>query len=294
MSKLIMTRGLPGSGKSHWSLERHQEDGSVIVNKDDIRLSLEITGWVWSPENEKTVILRRDQLIIAALKVGKNVISSDTNLAPKHETTLRAIATQCGAEFEVKDFTGVPVKLCIEWDATRTGKARVGANVINKMARDFKIGGEQLTPTFAPYVPDLSKPKAILVDLDGTLALFGGKRGPYDAAKCDQDDINEPVKAVVDAMILNGVKAIFVSGREDKYMEPTLKFLDRAGYSGWHLFMRRSGDYRKDSIVKGEILDTYIRNEYNILFALDDRPQVIQFWRSIGLFVFDCGSGKEF
>lgn len=46
------------------------------------------------------------------------------------------------------------------------------------------------------------------------------------------------------------------------------------------LLMRDGGDQRRDSIVKLEILDRDILPRFNVLFAIDDRPQVIEAWQS--------------
>jgi hypothetical protein len=43
--------------------------------------------------------------------------------------------------------------------------------------------------------------------------------------------------------------------------------------------MRAPKDQRKDSIVKKELFEESVRNNYNILFALDDRNQVVDMWR---------------
>lgn len=113
------------------------------MNKDDIRTELEESGWTWSRENERDVIKRRDELIWDAFIGGSEVvISDDTNLAPKHETKLREIARKMGAKFEVQDFTHVPIKVCIERDAQRSGKARVGEGVIRSMAAQFGLEHE--------------------------------------------------------------------------------------------------------------------------------------------------------
>ena len=41
-----------------------------------------------------------------------------------------------------------------------------------------------------------------------------------------------------------------------------------------YLFMRKTGDKRKDSEVKSEIYFTNIHYKFNVLFAIDDRKQV--------------------
>lgn len=294
MAKLTITRGLPGSGKSKWALEEAQVTGAVIVCKDDLRLQLSMTGWVWSPENEKTVILLRDKKIIEALKSGKDTISSDCNFGQRHERALRGIASECGAEFEIKDFTGVPISTCVERDSKRMGSACVGEKVIRGMAQANGVY-EKVEPV-KKYVPDLTKPRAIIVDLDGTASLFlsKGHRGPYDADKCDEDEVNPQVKYFLDLNLTHGdCKVIFLSGREDKFRDKTVKFLnEQYGYYGFPLFMRVSGDKRKDWIVKGEIFDREIRDKYNVFMCLDDRNQVVDFYRSLGLVVWQVAPGN--
>jgi hypothetical protein len=49
------------------------------------------------------------------------------------------------------------------------------------------------------------------------------------------------------------------------------------------LLMRAGGDQRADSVVKQEILDRDIRPRFNVLLAIDDRPQVVEMWRANGI-----------
>jgi len=131
-----------------------------------------------------------------------------------------------------------------------------------------------------------SLPTVILCDLDGTIALMNG-RSPYDATHCDQDILNVPVNEVVKKF-----DTIFVSGREDKYKEPTLRFFKNHNIKYIDLFMRKSGDNRKDSIIKEEIYNEHIKDKYNVLFVLDDRNQVVELWRSLGLSCFQVAEGN--
>jgi hypothetical protein len=57
------------------------------------------------------------------------------------------------------------------------------------------------------------------------------------------------------------------------------------------VFMRATGDQRKDSIIKQELFDRHILGKYNIKFVLDDRNQVVNMWRSLGLTVFQVAEG---
>ena len=44
--------------------------------------------------------------------------------------------------------------------------------------------------------------------------------------------------------------------------------------------MRLTGDFRKDSIVKREIYETHVQDNYFIEFVIDDRQQVVDMWRN--------------
>lgn len=41
------------------------------------------------------------------------------------------------------------------------------------------------------------------------------------------------------------------------------------------------------------MFDIWIKNQYNILYVLDDRKQVVDMWRELGLIVLDV-AGHEF
>ena len=138
--------------------------------------------------------------------------------------------------------------------------------------------------------PPVNAPSVIVVDIDGTLALLNG-RNPYDASTCINDLPNEPVVNIVRSY----QTVIYVSGREDKHFSQTALWLSKHDLPAGKLFMRKTGDMRKDYIVKRQIFDEHIKDNYKVLFVIDDRPQVIRMWRELGLFVFDVNqSGVEF
>lgn len=278
--KLVMCKGLPGSGKSTWA--QNEVDaaplGTLIrVNKDDIRSRVNST---WSRDVEKEVIRKRDFDIALGLSQGKSVISDDTNFAPKHETRLRAIALKWGAAFEVKDFTEVPIEVCIERDSKREDKARVGEKVIRAMWTQYLAPREVISN---PYVRDYSKPKALIVDIDGTLALHTG-RSPYDVEKCKTDVLNDPIDDIIHTFHDNeGHAIIYMSGREDKFFDLTQEWLNENLCPKGPLRMRLTGDTRNDAVVKLELFDRCVRDYYNVSFVLDDRDRVVKMWRDLGL-----------
>ncbi|MBC3842228.1 polynucleotide kinase [Streptacidiphilus sp. 4-A2] len=131
------------------------------------------------------------------------------------------------------------------------------------------------------------KRPAVIVDLDGTLALIGD-RSPYDADSCGLDAVNEPVRTVVDWAKAAGHGVLLVSGRgfqasHRRYTEMWLTW-NRIPYDV--LLMRAPGDARPDEVVKREIYERHIRDSWDVAFVLDDRAAVIAMWRSLGLTVF--------
>jgi hypothetical protein len=56
--------------------------------------------------------------------------------------------------------------------------------------------------------------------------------------------------------------------------------------------MRSEYDMRKDSIVKEEIYRQEILGRYNVWLVLDDRNQVVDMWRNLGLRVLQVAPGN--
>ena len=133
MPKLIMCRGIPGSGKSYWAAA--QKD-AVVVTRSDIRKEMRLPcehgkNREWLVENEM------DIRIIKGLREGKTVISADMNLSDKAEKRLRHIAKILKADFEIKEFD-TPLEICIERDSKRDDYHRVGREKIEEFYEKWK------------------------------------------------------------------------------------------------------------------------------------------------------------
>lgn len=286
MPKLIMTKGLPASGKSTWAKEqvRASKGRTKRVNKDDLRDMLDAGGW--SKNNEKHILKVRDEIIEHYLNDGFNVIVDDTNLHPKHEDTLRDLAEVYKATFEIKDFTDVPLETCIKRDLERPNS--VGRTVIVNMYNQF------LKEPTEPYRPPEGLKRAILCDIDGTLAHMVN-RSPYDWSKVGEDTVDEVVRDVLlkyaNSTDIVKPSIILLSGRDGSCRQETIKWLKDNNIPYDDLLMRSAGDMRKDFIVKQEIFDVYIRDKYAIMFVLDDRNQVVNMWRNMGLKVLQVEPG---
>ena len=136
MNKLIITRGLPASGKSTWAKQWVLEDPEhrVRINQDDIRLML---GKYWVPSREKLVQEIQFNAIVEALSREFDVVIDNTNLNKKVlDQFNRLIRTFEDYEIEYKDFFDTPLSVCIERDKNRD--LQVTEKVIRSFYNNYK------------------------------------------------------------------------------------------------------------------------------------------------------------
>lgn len=296
MARLLITRGLPGSGKTTWA---RRQRGAVRVNRDDLRRMLH-GGWRGTGPAELTVTLAQRATVDALLTAGVTVVCDDTNLRPRVLRELAELAARSGTGFSVHDFTHVPVDECIRRDAGRPAEERVGAEAIRAMWQRYLAGRALPLP-----VPDLrpavrgaryrarpGTPRTVLVDLDGTVAVLG-RRSPYDMTRVGEDSPNHAVIETIRALHQAGYRIVYCSGRSDDAREATEAWLAmNVGVDHDGLYLRRRGDGRPDAVVKAEIFEDHLRDAYDIRCVLDDRRQVVRMWRALGLTVFQVDEGE--
>ena len=307
MLKVIITVGIPGSGKSTWAKEQIAKDSSnwIRINNDDLRNSF--NNYNMSSDTEKLIQSTRDFLIKEALKRNKNVIIDNVNIKSKQFEAACKIASNLNIDVQVfeKPFF-VTLDEAIERNSKRIGNACVPQDVIEKF---WKLSGGASHKFYQPKTKTFTKntasqnilpqnswksdlPFAVVCDLDGTLQKNHG-RSFYDASTCDKDIPNIPVIEFIKMAHKEGKQIIFMSGREDVYKNPTENFfklhLPEVPYL---LYMRKTNDQRKDSVVKLEMFDEFIKDKYNVLAWFDDRNQVVNMIRdqlNITCFQVDYG-----
>lgn len=300
MSTLVLTRGLPASGKTTWArawvAEAPERRGRV--NRDDLRHQLFGTfhGLTFAQETAITEASRA--AVLALLSTGRDVVADDMNLRPKYVREWRRFVTSHGHDLETVELP-VDIETAIERDSQR--ERQVGADAIRSIAGKYTRRGALLPiPDDAPeqvddvalYTPPAGGEDAVIVDIDGTLALHNG-RSPYDLHLCGNDLPNTPVIEAVMHARAGGARIIFCSGREDSARADTEQWLDLHvdRTEDEPLLMRVDGDKRRDSIVKRELFDLHIRDFYDVIYVLDDRNQVVKMWRSLGLTVLQVAEG---
>lgn len=140
-------------------------------------------------------------------------------------------------------------------------------------------------------------PRAIIVDLDGTLCLRGD-RHPHDETRVGHDTVNVPVLTAVQGFHIIGHLILFTSGRHEGCRADTEMWLLRhlMHPSGQHipyekLLMRADGDNRNDALVKFEMYQEHIFDKYTVTAVLDDRNRVVDMWRGLGLTCMQVAPG---
>jgi predicted kinase len=274
--KLIVTKGLPASGKTTWAKEYIQKyPETANLCKDDLRLQLSSTN-----KREKRIIKVRDLLTAYYFEQGYSVIWSDTNLNPVHLRCATELAKQYQAELVIQDFTNVSLAECIRRDLVRSNS--VGQQAIEQMYYDY-LHVPDLPPEIDPQLPN-----CYLVDIDGTLAI-NNTRHPFAWDRVGEDALN-PAVAMTIEKLGQDTNIILLSGRSSVCYDLTVTWLKQHRINYKDLFMRPANDQRPDDILKSELYYLHVRNKYNPIGVIDDRPKVCRMWRNLGLSVFQVGN----
>lgn len=290
--KLIICRGIQGSGKSTWAKQWCHEDPEhrVRFNNDDVRNML---GDYWVPSREKLVTEAKANMITFALITGYDVVVDNMNLNPKEDTWIRTLCTNIEKDkgihidIEYKDFF-IPVEECIRRDAMRPNP--IGEKVIKDTWRRYRtfIIQQNINEMLSkrPEHVDGARP-AILVDMDATLCLNTTGR-PYYGEGAAEGMLND----IAVEGICNLVKSLYekrtifiITGREGtpEIIEATKKWLDSNSIKVDGLFFRPVKDYSPGAECKKKIYEDNIKGKYNVEFVLDDNYKCVEMWREQGL-----------
>ena len=286
---VTVTRGVSASGKTRWATQmvaKAAKNGHIIFLscRDDIRWEImrerginpSWKKWKWKDESEVT--RRQDDGIRAAIEQGHDIIIADTNLRDSTVNRFRSMFENTNYDFVIQDFH-CRWEEAIERDAARPNG--VGYSVLAKQFASF-YGKE--------YAAREGRPKAVIVDIDGTMAHMNGKRGPFEWDRVEEDECDEIVATTIRGLYYARYTIIVTSGRDAICREQTQRWLNTALNCPHYLLMRDEGDQRPDDDVKEEIFRDCIEPYYDVVAVFDDRPKVCRRWRQMGLKVFQLGN----
>ena len=136
----------------------------------------------------------------------------------------------------------------------------------------------------------------IVFDVDGTLADCrhrlhhvrhpGKKDWKSFFAEMADDPVHTPVALLFHALLGAVVPLVVCSARPEEYREVTEKWLWENFHFRCPLYMRQTGDFREDSLVKREMLARVRQDGWNPIAIIDDRDRVVGMWLDSGIPVF--------
>lgn len=302
--KLILTRGIQGSGKSTWATDwvAKNPEHRIRINNDDIRNML---GPYWIPSREDLVSTTKKEIALNAMRFGYDIVVDNMNLNPKeikfwenivdtHNNTKPVTSDwfQWEYEIEFKDFF-IPLEECIRRDAARPNP--IGEKVIRDTWRKYKHFIQ--TSEVEKYVNNLrlwsvNKPICVVVDMDSTLCFNTTKRpwfGEGAAEGMKYDIANDDVCMVV-SKLQEHYPIVLATGRDTSQEEVTKQWLSTQGINITDFYFRTEGDYRRGVEVKREQIEK-ILEKYNILVIFEDCEPIVQMYRDMGLTVLQPNKG---
>ncbi len=304
--RIWLMSGISGSGKSTLARNlRKSVPNTIIVSRDKLReqlFGLDETENVNYYQQDKRELHRCEKLVTvteiaqiqSAVDEGYNVIVDDTNLKFATIQTFHKHFYWCRMELLRTD---TPLDVALVRDQQRV--CTVGPEVIRKQHKNLNTlqrhstkVSELLVSTGGTFevVQDPQLPRAIVVDVDGTLALMGN-RSPFNWKQVLLDVINAPVKEAVMAMHRQDHQIIICTGRSSEAAEDTKKWLllQEIPFSGFYI--RQPSDSRPDFVVKQEMWHDIVKHHY-VTAMFDDRDQVVLHARRCGFTVFQVAEGR--
>lgn len=292
--KILLLRGIPGSGKTTFAQKWVREDTGwrMRVSRDDIALQLfdtfydQLTG-----EHEiATVSHMQHSMVNGALKAHLSVVVDDPNLDAQTIREWMSLADRYKVKFEHHDF---------EMDFTSALKNTSMPEENFRKLYNFTVKGklnpmpekpeaQHLDASLFEYVADETLPKAIVCDIDGTLARMIG-RSPFAYHRVHEDLLIDNVAELV-KHLSQDYQIVFMTGRDESCRDLTTTWLEGHGFVVDELYMRADKDTETpDQVLKLDLFNANVRNRFNVVGVFDDRRRVCKMWEEIGLTLFRVG-----
>lgn len=286
MPKLIVLVGPPGSGKS--SLAREYTNYGILRSNQD--------------SEGKSGHL---EIFNNALKTNQSVCIDRMNFNKEQRSRYLEPAKKAGYETEIivlHENYETCLKRCNARNDHETIRTPEDANkALSFFFKSYERPTEDEADTVTFKYPEQNlKLSTIIVDLDGTLCNTDHRQHFMDSPKknwpgffnaMSEDTVHEWCKKLIKNMRGDNIITL-CSGRPDNYRAITKTWLETNKVFYDNLYMRPRNDSRKDDLVKEIILDFEILTRYSdVLFAVDDRNQVVEMWRKRGITCLQCAPG---
>jgi predicted kinase len=286
MKTLTILIGPPGSGKSTYA-KNLEDTGFVRISQDD------------QGKNHLNIFKE-------SISKGLDIVVDRMNFDKHQRDRYRVPGVEAGYTVNFIEFC-VPKNICIVRCLKRedhpTIKTIENANsaLYTYFSRYEEVSLEEGIVTYNKYSASERYP-AIMCDLDGTLCNLDHRlhfvKGPGKKdwgsffRECGNDSVYEDVAGFLRAEEGIGTPIILCSGRpEDQARKATLEWLKRHEIEYDDLVMRPRGNYKSDDITKAMLYRYEIEPYYIIKYVLDDRQQVVDKWREMGLTCFQVRPG---
>ena len=295
--KLILTRGIQGSGKTTWARQWVEEDpeNRVRINNDDIRNML---GKYWVTSRENLVSSIKKNMAEEAINRGYDIVVDNMNLNPKEILFWKDMVKMANMdpdgyqyEIEFKDFF-IPLEECIRRDAARPNP--IGEKVIRETWKRYKHFIQ--TTEVEKYVDNLrkytGKPKCIVIDMDSTMCFNTTKRPWFGdgAAEGMIDDVPNTGMCDMIRKLQEDFVIVVATGRDTTQEAVTKEWLAKQGINADEFYFRTNKDYRKGVVVKKEQIEA-ILEKYDIVAIFDDCEPIVDMYREMGLTVLQPNKG---
>jgi predicted kinase len=292
MANIIILVGPPGCGKTTWAKLYTESHVAKRVNKDDLR---KMTCTEYNGQDEKVIKRIRNYAIESWLQKGYDVVVDDTNLDKYIFTDMQQIASRVGDIGVQEHRFIIDMETCRNQNEDRA----VGvvpekdwnglwlAYTLRKKNDDFyapPIDLEMLMRNEELKVSIL--PRAVIVDLDNTIAMFPNGREPFEHEKIPNDIPNRSLLYILNILSKRDVEIIIVSGRNGITEEATRQWLSTNDVWFDSLYMRPPDkEYAsiRDYLVKKEIYEKHIKDKFFVICAFEDREQTTVGWRALGI-----------
>ena len=295
--KLILCRGIQGSGKTTWARQWVEEDpeNRVRINNDDIRNML---GKYWVTSRENLVSSIKNNMAEEAINRGYDIVVDNMNLNPREVKLWEKVVELNNEdpdgyqyEIEFKDFF-ISVEECIRRDAMRPNP--IGEKVIRETWKRYKHFIQ--TSEVEKYVDNLrkytGKPKCIVIDMDSTMCFNTTKR-PWFGEGAAEGMINDvPNTGMCDIVrqLQEQYLVVVATGRDTTQAEVTKQWLSKQGINVDEFYFRTNKDFRKGVVVKKEQIEA-ILEKYDIVAIFDDCEPIVDMYREMGLTVLQPNKG---